>query len=92
MVLRPSPESLPGSSLGLLLRDTFQSVVSFCSLLFSLQEVAGTGIRWSYAPVLSLCRDPRWGRCYETFSEAQEVAAPLGAAAVAAWQVKGGGR
>ena len=32
-------------------------------------EVAGTGIRWTFSPVLCLTRDLRWGRVGETFGE-----------------------
>ncbi|VVA36031.1 PREDICTED: beta-glucosidase [Prunus dulcis] len=32
-------------------------------------EVRATGIQYSFAPCVSVCRDPRWGRCYESFSE-----------------------
>eukprot|EP00850_Spirogloea_muscicola_P012480 SM000081S22614 [mRNA] locus=s81:11834:14128:- [translate_table: standard] len=35
----------------------------------SAREVVATGIRWTFAPAVSVCRDPRWGRCYESFSE-----------------------
>ncbi|KAF8677128.1 hypothetical protein HU200_046595 [Digitaria exilis] len=32
-------------------------------------EVRATGIPFIFAPCLAVCRDPRWGRCYESFSE-----------------------
>ncbi|CAN6247301.1 unnamed protein product [Urochloa humidicola] len=32
-------------------------------------EVRATGIHFIFAPCLAVCRDPRWGRCYESFSE-----------------------
>ncbi|PIN05750.1 Glucan 1,3-beta-glucosidase [Handroanthus impetiginosus] len=32
-------------------------------------EVRATGIPFNFAPSISVCRDPRWGRCYESFSE-----------------------
>ncbi|KAJ0982589.1 hypothetical protein J5N97_010844 [Dioscorea zingiberensis] len=32
-------------------------------------EVRATGIPYTFAPCLAVCRDPRWGRCYESFSE-----------------------
>ncbi|GAV71020.1 LOW QUALITY PROTEIN: Glyco_hydro_3 domain-containing protein/Glyco_hydro_3_C domain-containing protein, partial [Cephalotus follicularis] len=31
-------------------------------------EVRATGINYVFAPCI-VCRDPRWGRCYESFSE-----------------------
>ncbi|CAL9405196.1 hypothetical protein SUDANB105_01537 [Streptomyces sp. enrichment culture] len=33
------------------------------------EEVAGTGIDWSFAPCLCVARDDRWGRAYESFGE-----------------------
>ncbi|XP_022968400.1 uncharacterized protein LOC111467651 isoform X2 [Cucurbita maxima] len=32
-------------------------------------EVRATGISYTFAPCLAVCRDPRWGRCYESYSE-----------------------
>ncbi|KAL6629777.1 hypothetical protein ACP70R_029542 [Stipagrostis hirtigluma subsp. patula] len=32
-------------------------------------EVRATGIPYVFAPCIAVCRDPRWGRCYESFSE-----------------------
>ena len=33
------------------------------------REVLATGADWTFAPTLAVARDPRWGRCYESFSE-----------------------
>ncbi|CAI9273087.1 unnamed protein product [Lactuca saligna] len=32
-------------------------------------EVRATGINYVFAPCVAVCRDPRWGRCFESFSE-----------------------
>ncbi|KAL9228640.1 hypothetical protein vseg_004195 [Gypsophila vaccaria] len=32
-------------------------------------EVKATGIPYAFAPCIAVCRDPRWGRCYESYSE-----------------------
>ena len=32
------------------------------------QEVAGTGIEWTFAPTLAVAQDLRWGRSYESYS------------------------
>ncbi|XP_076953729.1 uncharacterized protein LOC143627899 [Bidens hawaiensis] len=32
-------------------------------------EVKATGINYAFAPCIAVCRDPRWGRCYESYSE-----------------------
>ncbi|XP_019187419.1 PREDICTED: uncharacterized protein LOC109181906 isoform X1 [Ipomoea nil] len=36
-------------------------------------EVRATGITYVFAPCIAVCRDPRWGRCYESYSEDQKV-------------------
>ncbi|XP_059664330.1 uncharacterized protein LOC132310121 isoform X2 [Cornus florida] len=32
-------------------------------------ETVATGIPYAFAPCIAVCRDPRWGRCYESYSE-----------------------
>ncbi|KAI3523093.1 hypothetical protein L1887_01149 [Cichorium endivia] len=32
-------------------------------------EVRATGINYAFAPCIAVCRDPRWGRCFESYSE-----------------------
>uniref|UniRef100_A0ACD5WB65 Uncharacterized protein n=1 Tax=Avena sativa TaxID=4498 RepID=A0ACD5WB65_AVESA len=36
-------------------------------------EVRATGISYVFAPCIAVCRDPRWGRCYESYSEDPKV-------------------
>ncbi|KAG0480179.1 hypothetical protein HPP92_010785 [Vanilla planifolia] len=36
-------------------------------------EVRATGITYAFAPCIAVCRDPRWGRCYESYSEDHEI-------------------
>lgn len=36
-------------------------------------EVRATGIPYVFAPCVAVCRDPRWGRCYESYSEDPKV-------------------
>ncbi|XP_020160323.1 uncharacterized protein [Aegilops tauschii subsp. strangulata] len=36
-------------------------------------EVRATGISYAFAPCIAVCRDPRWGRCYESYSEDPKV-------------------
>ncbi|HEY0715949.1 MAG TPA: glycoside hydrolase family 3 N-terminal domain-containing protein, partial [Polyangia bacterium] len=43
-------------------------------------EVAATGINWTFAPVVSVSWDDRWGRVYESFSEDPKLTAQLAAA------------
>ncbi|GAB3983134.1 glycoside hydrolase family 3 N-terminal domain-containing protein [Plantactinospora veratri] len=33
------------------------------------EEVAGTGVNWTFAPCLCVARNDRWGRTYESFGE-----------------------
>jgi beta-glucosidase len=54
-------------------------------------EVAGTGIRWTFAPCVAVTRDERWGRTYESFGETPELAEVMGAAAVRGLQGHGQG-
>lgn len=43
-------------------------------------ELAATGIRWDFGPVLAVPQDVRWGRTYEGFSQDPLVVADLGSA------------
>jgi len=45
-------------------------------------EMRATGIDWTFAPTLAVVRDDRWGRSYESYSEAPEIVARLGAALI----------
>ncbi|XAR55885.1 Glucan 1,3-beta-glucosidase [Bertholletia excelsa] len=36
-------------------------------------EVRATGIPYAFAPCIAVCRDPTWGRCYESYSEDHRV-------------------
>ncbi|KAL2906522.1 Beta-glucosidase BoGH3B [Bienertia sinuspersici] len=36
-------------------------------------EVRATGIQYAFAPCIAVCRDPRWGRCYESYSEDPQI-------------------
>jgi beta-glucosidase len=39
------------------------------------EEIAATGVDWTFAPTLAVPQDIRWGRTYEGFSERPEVVA-----------------
>ena len=43
-------------------------------------EMAATGIRWDYGPVVAVPQDVRWGRTYEAFGEEPALVADLSAA------------
>jgi len=50
------------------------------------EEVAGTGIRWAFAPCIAVAQDERWGRTYESYGEDPLLVSELGAAAVRGFQ------
>ncbi|GAA4010194.1 glycoside hydrolase family 3 N-terminal domain-containing protein [Deinococcus rubellus] len=41
------------------------------------EEVAATGVNWTFSPCLCVARDIRWGRTYESFGERPELATLL---------------
>ncbi|CAK9326491.1 unnamed protein product [Citrullus colocynthis] len=41
------------------------------------KEVRATGIDYVFAPCIAVCRDPRWGRCYESYSEDPDIVKEL---------------
>jgi beta-glucosidase len=53
------------------------------------QQLVATGGNWDFAPVQDLARDNRWGRYYETWAEAPELAAAIGAANIKGMQGAG---
>jgi beta-glucosidase len=42
------------------------------------QEMLATGARWTFAPVLGVAHDARWGRTYESYSENADVVTIMG--------------
>lgn len=50
------------------------------------EEVAATGIDWTFAPTVAVARDVRWGRSYESYSESPQLVAAYAAAMVAGLQ------
>ncbi|KAL7154192.1 hypothetical protein ABFS83_04G218900 [Erythranthe nasuta] len=40
-------------------------------------EVRATGISYTFAPCIAVCRDPRWGRCFESYSEDHTIVQSL---------------
>jgi beta-glucosidase len=53
------------------------------------EEMASTGIHWTFSPVLCLARDLRWGRIGETFGEDPYLIGELGAALIRGYQGQG---
>lgn len=46
------------------------------------EELAASGMRWNFAPFLSVPQDIRWGRTYENYSENTDLVTKLGVAYV----------
>ncbi|MFJ4165402.1 glycoside hydrolase family 3 N-terminal domain-containing protein [Microbacterium sp. NPDC089698] len=53
------------------------------------EEVAATGIHWTFSPVLCIARDLRWGRISETFGEDPFLIGELASAMVRGYQGEG---
>lgn len=49
-------------------------------------EAAAAGINWTFAPMIDVARDPRWGRIAESFGEDPCLTARLGVAAIEGFQ------
>lgn len=45
-------------------------------------EMRASGIPWNYAPVLDVCKQPLWGRIFETYGEDTYLTSTLGTAFV----------
>jgi beta-glucosidase len=52
------------------------------------EEVAATGIDWTFAPTVAVVRDVRWGRSYESYSEDPALVAAYARAMVTGLQGK----
>ncbi len=49
-------------------------------------EMKATGLDWTFAPVVAVARDERWGRTYESFGEDPNLVNEMAAAAVRGFQ------
>ena len=50
------------------------------------EEIAATGIDWTFAPTIAVVRDVRWGRSYESYSEDPALVAAYARAMVSGLQ------
>ncbi len=48
----------------------------------SAQEASSVGIRWTFAPMIDVTRDPRWGRIAESFGEDSHLTSVMGVAMI----------
>lgn len=52
----------------------------------SANEAASSGVNWTFAPMIDITRDPRWGRIAESLGEDPYLCGELGAAMVRGFQ------
>ncbi|MDP4238566.1 MAG: beta-glucosidase BglX [Bacteroidota bacterium] len=52
------------------------------------KEATATGIRWTFAPMIDIARDPRWGRIAESCGEDPYLTSQMGAAMIRGFQGK----
>ena len=50
------------------------------------EEASAVGVNWTFAPMIDICRDPRWGRIAESLGEDPVLTSILGAAMVRGFQ------
>ena len=60
-------------------------VVRECARV-AAQEAATAGVNWTFAPMIDIARDPRWGRIAESLGEDPCLTGKLGAAMVTGFQ------
>lgn len=65
---------------------TFNEQLTESFAQMSAKEASADGIHWTYAPMVDIARDPRWGRIAEGYGEDPFLAGKMGAAAVRGFQ------
>ncbi|MEM0961326.1 MAG: glycoside hydrolase family 3 N-terminal domain-containing protein [Bacteroidota bacterium] len=60
-------------------------LVESCSRV-AAEEAAACGVNWTFAPMIDIGRDPRWGRIAETFGEDPVLTGTLAAASIRGFQ------
>ena len=50
------------------------------------EEAAAAGVNWTFAPMIDIARDPRWGRIAESFGEDPYLTSVLGVAMIKGFQ------
>jgi len=49
-------------------------------------EVAGTGIRWAFAPCVAVAQNERWGRTYESYGQDPKLVSEMAVASIKGFQ------
>jgi beta-glucosidase len=65
---------------------TFNPVLVKECARIAAREAATVGINWTFAPMIDIARDPRWGRIAESFGEDVYLSSRLGEAMVQGFQ------
>jgi len=73
------------------LAATWSEDLVYAAARTAADEAGADGINWTFAPMVDLCADPRWGRIAESFGEAPELAGRLAAASVRGFEQQSGG-
>ncbi len=60
-------------------------LVERCSTI-AAAEAASSGVNWTFAPMIDITRDPRWGRIAESLGEDPHLCSVMGAAMVRGFQ------
>ncbi len=68
------------------LAATFNEALIEESAALAAREAAAQGVNWTFAPMIDVSRDPRWGRIAESLGEDTYVTSVLGAAMVRGFQ------
>jgi len=66
----------------------FDPELASAAAAFAACEATAAGIKWAFAPMLDIARDPRWGRVAEGYGEDPFLGAQMAAAAVKGLQGK----
>ncbi|MCX7935204.1 MAG: glycosyl hydrolase, partial [Planctomycetota bacterium] len=65
---------------------SFNSEIAYAASHAAAREAAAHGIHWTFAPMIDIARDPRWGRIAEGCGEDPYLASRMGEAMVRGFQ------
>ena len=65
---------------------TFDPSVAFDGARVAAKEASSVGIRWTFAPMIDIARDPRWGRVAEGCGEDPYLTSVMGVAMIKGFQ------
>lgn len=65
---------------------SFDTQVAYNGARVAATEASAVGIRWTFAPMIDIARDPRWGRMAEGCGEDPYLTSVMGAAMVRGFQ------